>query len=152
MGVPDSSFVPGDEHLDPLGQVAIRNRFLGLSLAEDFERVASKLEFLELPRGLALLQPHETSKYDYFPESGIGSIVAPSPEGHSADIGIFARYGMSPIAVALKAAPNAFSTFMRVAENGYRILGTDLTAAIDASEPVETLPGRYAQAHAAQAA
>jgi CRP-like cAMP-binding protein len=130
----------------------MRNHLLGLFPAEDFERIAPKLEFVDLPRRFAFSAPHEPSEFTYFPNSGIGSIVALSANGQSAEIGIFGREGMTQIAVALKAESDPFSTFMQVGGNGYRIRSRDLVALIDEREPVRTLMGRYAQAYAVQAA
>ncbi|MCY0093161.1 Crp/Fnr family transcriptional regulator [Hoeflea ulvae] len=133
-------------------QTQVRNRLLAHVSAEDFARIAPHLEFVELPWRHAFSQPNMLAEYSYFLESGIGSIVAPSPEGHSAEIGIFGREGMTPIATALKADTDPFSTFMQVAGSAYRIRSAALVAAIDESNTLKTLMGRYAQAQAVQSA
>jgi hypothetical protein len=118
-----------DEQTMPCVQQAqIRNRLLAQFPPEDFGRMASLLELVDLPRRFAYTQPDEIGEFSYFPESGIGSIVAPSPEGQSAEIGIFGREAMTPVAVILKASSDPYSTFMQVAGNGYRIRSTDLVA------------------------
>jgi len=133
-------------------QSHIRNRLLAHFSPEDFDRIAPHLEFAELPWRHAFTQPNEISEFSYFLESGIGSIVAPSPEGHSAEIGIFGRDGMTPIAIALKADSDPYSTFMQVAGSGYRIRSAELVAVIDECDAVKTLMGRYAQTQAVQSA
>lgn len=91
------------------------------------------------------------SEFSYFPECGIGTIVAPTPEGQSAEVGIFGRDGMTPTAVALKCDSDPYSTFMQVGGNGYRLRSVDLVTIIDASDAVKTLLVRYSQAHSVQA-
>lgn len=133
-------------------QTQIKNRLLGLLPAEDYQDLADHLEFVDLPRPLALSVPLEPSEYSYFPESGIGSIVARSPEGQSAEIGIFGRDGVTPVSVLLKSDSDPFATFMQIGGNGYRIRNTVLMSAMDRSEAVKTIFIRYAQAHAVQTA
>ncbi|MGV8938501.1 MAG: Crp/Fnr family transcriptional regulator [Allorhizobium sp.] len=133
-------------------QIVIRNRLLGLLPPDDYQALAADLEFVDLPRPFTLSEPLEPSEYAYFPESGIGSIVARSPEGQSAEIGIFGRDGVTPVSVLLKSYSDPFSTFMQIGGNGHRIRNTVLMRALDRSDAMKTIFIRYAQAHAVQTA
>ena len=133
-------------------QSQIRNRLLSLFPAEVFERIVANLEFVDMPRRFAFSKPHETSEFSYFLEYGIGSIVAPTPEGQSVEIGIFGREGMTPISAALKAGSDPYSTFMQVSGNGYRIRSSDLVAVINENARVQELMGHYAHSQAVQSA
>jgi CRP-like cAMP-binding protein len=133
-------------------QNQIRNGLLSRFPPDVFERLVLNLELVDLPRRFRFTQPNEIPEFCYFPETGLGSIVAPSPEGQAAEIGIFGRDGMTPVAVILRSGSDPYSTFMQVGGNGYRIPSNDLMAAMDGNAAVNTLLGRYAQAHAVQTA
>jgi len=133
-------------------QKQIKNRLLGILREEDYQALAPHLEFVDLPRPFALSAPLEPDEYCYFPESGIGSIVARSPEGQSAEIGIFGRDGVTPVSTLLSADSDPFATFMQISGNGYRIRNAVLIEAMDSSGHLKTVFTRYAQAHAVQTA
>ncbi|SFB48296.1 cAMP-binding domain of CRP or a regulatory subunit of cAMP-dependent protein kinases [Rhizobium sp. NFR07] len=133
-------------------QAAVRNNLLRLVSAESFDAIAKHLEFLELPRGFELSEPHEEADYAYFPESGIASIVARSPQGQHAEIGIFGRDGMTPATVVLDAGTDPYSIFMQVQGEGYRVRASILKQMLDEDAAVRVLLGRYAQALSVQGA
>lgn len=120
--------------------------------AESFDAIAQHLELLELPRGFELSEPHEEADYAYFPETGIASIVARSPQGQHAEIGIFGRDGMTPAAVVLDAGTDPYSIFMQVQGDGYRIRASILKQMLDEDAEVKALLGRYVQALSVQGA
>ncbi len=133
-------------------QTAVRNNLLRLMTPDSFSAIANRLEFLALPRGFELSEPHEEADYAYFPETGIASIVARSPQGQHAEIGIFGRDGMTPAAVVLDAGSDPFSIFMQVQGDGYRIPTAMLKQLLDQDDELKSLLGRYVQALAVQGA
>jgi hypothetical protein len=80
----------------------IKNRLLSLLPREDFQLLERHLERVDMPRLFVLSEPNEPSSFCYFIDAGIGSIVASSPAGKRAEIGIFGREGMSPKRLPLK--------------------------------------------------
>ncbi len=133
-------------------QTAVRNNLLRLLPTTSFTAIAMHLEFVELPRGFELSEPHEEADYAYFPETGIASIVARSPQGQHAEIGIFGRDGMTPAAVVLDAGSDPFSIFMQVQGDGYRISTALLKPLLDQDGELKSLLGRYVQALSVQGA
>ncbi|GGF85140.1 Crp/Fnr family transcriptional regulator [Rhizobium wenxiniae] len=133
-------------------QTAVRNNLLRLMLPATFSAIVANLEPVDLPRGFELSEPHEEAEYAYFPETGIASIVARSPQGQHAEIGIFGRDGMTPAAVVLDAGSDPFSIFMQVQGDGFRISTGLLKPLLDQDAELKNLLGRYVQALSVQGA
>ncbi|MDF0699330.1 Crp/Fnr family transcriptional regulator [Rhizobium sp. MC63] len=57
----------------------------------------------------------------YFLESGIASIVAASPEGRKAEIGLIGRDGVSPPALIMEGQGSPFQVTMQMAGHGRRV-------------------------------
>lgn len=133
-------------------QTAVRNNLLRLMPPATFSVISAHLEMVELPRGFELSEPHEEAEYAYFPETGIASIVARSPQGQHAEIGIFGRDGMTPAAVVLDAGSDPFSIFMQVQGDGFRVSTALLKSFLDEDGDLKNLLGRYVQALSVQGA
>ncbi len=133
-------------------QTAVRNNLLRLMSPATFSAISAHLEPVDLPRGFELSEPHEEAEYAYFPETGIASIVARSPQGQHAEIGIFGRDGMTPAAVVLDAGSDPFSIFMQVEGDGFRISTALLKPLLDQDGELKNLLGRYVQALSVQGA
>lgn len=133
-------------------QTAVRNNLLRLMPPATFSVISAHLEMVELPRGFELSEPHEEAEYAYFPETGIASIVARSPQGQHAEIGIFGRDGMTPAAVVLDAGSDPFSIFMQVQGDGFRVSTVLLKSFLDEDGDLKNLLGRYVQALSVQGA
>ncbi|MDO9416942.1 Crp/Fnr family transcriptional regulator [Pararhizobium sp.] len=135
-----------------VAQHQISNRLLSVLSAPDYALLAPYLEPVELPRLFSLSQAHTPSDHSYFPTSGIGSIVAASQDGQSAEVGVFGREGMTPTAVVLNTASDPFSIFMQVSGEGYRIRNDVFRDALRQSSVMKALLDRYAQVCAVQTA
>jgi CRP-like cAMP-binding protein len=130
----------------------IKNRLLSLLPKEDFELLEGDLERVEMPRLFVLSQPNEPTSFCYFIDAGIGSIVASSPAGKRAEIGIFGREGMSPTALALEARSDPYSIFMQVGGYGHRVATAVLLDFLSRSVTFRTLLNRYTQTISIQTA
>lgn len=138
--------------MDGTKQSTVRNNLLRLMSSETFNELSSQLEPIEMHRGFQLSLPHEEAQYAYFPEVGIASIVAQSPKGQQAEIGIFGRDGMTPAALILGGQKDPFSTFMQVEGNGYRLPTEYLRGLLEKDSALHALLARYAQALSVQGA
>lgn len=121
------------------------NRILNLLENSDRERLLRNLEPAYLPRLTVLSQPDQPQDYSYFPESGIGSIMAVSPSGETVEVGIFGREGMTPPNSLFEDDQAPFKVFMQVEGDGHRIRNEHLFAAMVESRPMRKLLSRYAQ-------
>ncbi|SCB58737.1 cAMP-binding domain of CRP or a regulatory subunit of cAMP-dependent protein kinases [Rhizobium aethiopicum] len=79
------------------------------------------LEPLPLPRGFELVHLGVPVSYYYFLENGIASMVATSPEGRKAEIGMLGRDGMSPPALTTGTERFPFDVMMQVGGHGRRV-------------------------------
>jgi CRP-like cAMP-binding protein len=111
---------------------------------EAFREIAGHLEPVDLPRGYVFSEPLKDCNYAYFPESGIGSIVAISPEGQQSEVGIFGREGMTPAYLVLETAMTPYAIFMQVPGAGHRILNETLFSITQKSASLRRCLLRYA--------
>jgi CRP-like cAMP-binding protein len=127
-----------------LQQSHLQNRLLNQLPEESFREIAESLEPIDLPRSYVFSEPLKDCNYSYFIESGIGSIVAVSPEGQQSEVGIFGREGMTPAYLVLETAMTPYSIFMQVPGAGYRLPNETLFAVSQRSAPLRRLLLRYA--------
>ncbi len=121
----------------------ITNRLLASMSKADFARLSSHLEALDLPVRFHLAQMDQPIGHVYFPNSGIGSIVAASPEGQRVEAGIFGRDAFGPTGVVLGASLSPHTIFMQVAGQGFRITSAALIEAVGEMPSFHSVLLRY---------
>ena len=104
-----------------LDQSTIGNRLLATLHSEDFERLAPHLEPIDLPKDFEIARMGQPHARCYLPSSGIGSIVAITPEGQRAEVGMVGREGVLPIAPLLYSGFSSSDIVMQVAGYGHSI-------------------------------
>ena len=97
------------------------NRLLRQVPETERELLSGLLEPIDLDKGFQLARADTTIDYVYFLETGVGSIVARSPEGHEAEAGLFGREGFGPTPPALGIDRNPFDIFVQVPGMGHRL-------------------------------
>jgi CRP-like cAMP-binding protein len=133
-----------------VSQDKVRNKLLGLLPEDAFAALSPALDYVELPRAHVFSSPDLAAENAYFIESGIGSIVAITPQGQRSEVGIFGPEGMSPASIVLDTASTPYSVFMQIPGYGYRI-GTDaMRDALAHSPDLRHLLSRYAYALSVQ--
>ena len=75
----------------------------------------------------------------YFPEAGIGSIVARSPESQQVEAGLFGVDGFSPVEVVLGSDRSPHHIVIQVADDSWRVPAHLLREAADASPALRGL-------------
>ena len=133
-----------------VSQDKVRNKLLALLPDHAFAALAEALEYVELPRAHVFSSPDLPAEHAYFIESGIGSIVAITPQGQRSEVGIFGPEGMSPASIVLDTASTPYSVFMQIPGYGYRIATDALHRAITQSDALRHLLSRYAYALSVQ--
>jgi CRP-like cAMP-binding protein len=100
-------------------------RFSNLLLAqlppEEITALSPYMEHVDLPLGFLIASPGQKIEYVYFLESGLGSIVAVSPEGQKAEAGMFGREGFAPTPPAVGLDLSTFEVVIQGAGAGHRI-------------------------------
>ena len=124
-------------------QTEVRNRLLALMPADDFAALAPHLEWVQLDKGHVIVEPGEVIGHVYFLESGVGSIVACSPEGLQVEAGLFGIDGFSPVEVVLGSDRSPHRIIIQVADDSWRIPAQVLRQAVEASPSLRGLLLRY---------
>jgi CRP-like cAMP-binding protein len=118
----------------------------------DYALLQPGLEGVTLDRDMVLEEPDAKIKHVYFPNRGVGSIMALSSQGERVEAGIFGREGMSGTSIAMGTDQWPMKTVMQVAGEGYRIDTGRLSQAIGESGSLHRLLLRYGQSLAVQTA
>src|ERR1700710_191253 len=126
-------------------QASARNRLLSLLSHSDFALLADDLEPVDCPRGFTIVEPHSVVTHVYFPESGVGSIIATSPEGQKVEASVFGRDGFSPVCTILGSDRTPNLVVMQIGGACLRIAVDRLGQAAEASPTLRGLLLRYVQ-------
>jgi CRP-like cAMP-binding protein len=133
-----------------VSQDKVRNTLLALLPDHAYATIADALDYIELPRAHVFSEPDLPADHAYFIESGIGSIVAITPQGQRSEVGIFGPEGMTPASIVLDTASTPYSVFMQIPGYGYRISTEAIRRAVAGSEALRHLLSRYAYALSVQ--
>ncbi|MBC7282942.1 Crp/Fnr family transcriptional regulator [Hoeflea sp.] len=126
-----------------LDRSTVRNRLLLLVDEWESHRLIPLLEAVDLPKGFVLSHSKMPISHAYFLDSGIGSIVAESPEGQRAEAGLFGRDGFSPGALVFGSNSNSCDVLMQVGGHGYRIEADAFQEALEEMPIFKKLLLRY---------
>lgn len=121
----------------------LRNRLLRRLPPEDLARLVPHLEPVTLPKDEVLAEPHQPFEHAFFFESGIGSIIAISPEGQKVESGLFGREGFAPGGLALGVESTPHRCIVQVAGEGHRLPVTALREVLAESPALQGLLLRY---------
>lgn len=129
-----------------------RNRLLRLLSTDDWQALEPLLESVDLPKGLVIAEPNQPIEHHYFIESGIGSIVALSPEGQRAEVGLVGRDGVVPTAAVTDCDTTPHSILMQVDGHGLRVETRALAQFIATRPDTRRLMLRFVQTLSVQTA
>ena len=118
---------------------------------DDFALIEPHLERVNIEHGQMLAQANTRIEHLYFPESGIVSLTAKTPDAATTEVGIVGREGLTGTAVLLGAdqAPN--DTFVQVEGDTALRIETDALRAVIAQSPaLHGLLLRYVQSFIVQ--
>jgi len=107
--------MPAPHHSD------VQNKLLSVLPMPDFSRVAAELEYVALPRGSVIGAAGQSIDYVYFLNSGIGSIIATTPEGRRAEAGVFGFDGYVPTSAVAGTELNAHDVIVQLDADAYRM-------------------------------
>jgi len=131
-------------------QETVKNQLLRQMSREDYALLQPALMATDLPKEMILGEPGKPFTHACFPDSGIGSIVALSPEGHRSEVGITGKEGMFGFSLILGVDRTPHEIFMQVAGAGYFIDADALVSACQASQSLQADLLRYAQTYSVQ--
>ena len=120
-----------------------RNHFLASLPPEEYQRIASKLVYVELPQGMLLSEPDEPIAYLYFPEAGLISTNATTPAGESIEVGMIGREGFSGVAALLGQPEMQHTVVMQTSGAGYRLRASAMLEELQQSARLRTMVDNF---------
>ena len=102
-------------------QSSVTNKLLNILPESDYGQIAQDLEFLKLSRGTVVAHAGQPIDYIYFLTSGIGSIIATTPEGNRAEAGIFGSDGYVPTSAVASTENSPHEVVILLDSEGYRM-------------------------------
>lgn len=125
-----------------LSQTDIGNRLLKRVQTSDFELLQPHLEPVEMTLRQMLALPDTEISHIYFPNSGVLSVLAQSPE-ERIEVGMVGREGAAGIAAAFGADRHAHAMMCQAKGQALRIDRAALADAVTQSSSLAAIIGRY---------
>lgn len=132
--------------------VTFANGIVAALPAADAARLSAELTPVLLEKGTVVAEPDQPVEVVDFLVSGLGSIVAISPDGDCAEIGLVGREGLTGMPALLGTTSSPHRVLMQVAGTAYRIPGARLRALMAEIAPLNAVLLRYVQAFNVQTA
>jgi CRP-like cAMP-binding protein len=121
----------------------LRNRLLCSLPAFDRDRLMPMLAPVDLAKGVTLVAHGGEVTHGWFIEDGLGSVIAHTVDGDTAEIGLYGREGFANVPAILGSGHSDHSLVMQIAGHGLRIKMHDLQEAMLESAPLSRLMLRY---------
>jgi len=123
----------------------VKNRLPRALSADDYARLQPHLEAVTTPKDEVLVEPNTPYTYVYFFESGLGSVIARTPGGETAEVGLYGFDGLAGIPVILSSMRSPHRLLMQISGSAHRVPAEVLRAAMNESVTLRDLLLRYVQ-------
>jgi CRP-like cAMP-binding protein len=133
-------------------QGSVGNRLLQALPASVYNQLRSHLRRIELPLKSVLVHPSRVTSHVYFLESGLGSVIANSADGRSAEVGHIGFEGMAGSHVALMSRRTHSTTLMQVAGSALALPVARFIDVFEANADARRIFLRYVQSYQTQLA
>ena len=97
------------------------NYILAHLLPEDYERIQSHLEPVELRHGQVVQEAGEIMEYVYFPQNSMISLISHTAAGESVEVGIVGFEGMSNISSVLRVERAPHEAMVQIPDGAMRM-------------------------------
>jgi CRP-like cAMP-binding protein len=111
----------------------------------DRERIAGKLESVELTHGSVLYDADEQISHVYFPNKAMVSVVAYTEEGHAAEVAVIGFEGMTGVEVVLGGERSANQFITQLADGGERMKTADIREEFARGDAMQKLLLQFAR-------
>lgn len=128
------------------------NLILNALPPEDYERLSSRLEHVNLPLRQVLYRPDQPVTHVYFPESGTVSVVSVFEDGRSVEVGMVGNEGMFGVNVFMGSVSTPLEAVVQLPGEGYRLRADVLRDEFARGGWLQDLLLRYTQAYIIQVA
>ena len=129
----------------PGAQASLRNELLLRLNAEDFALLGPNLETCSLVRRDIIARANSRFPFVYFFETGFGSVVATTPAGRDAEVGLIGFEGMTGSALVMGDDRNAHRCYVQMDGEANRIAVAAFSEALSASPTLRMFLLRYVQ-------
>ncbi len=131
--------------IDANGTKSHQNHLLEALTAEDFARIESQLEFVELPLGKVLYESGDKMSHIYFPTTAIISLLYIMENGGTAEIGIAGNNGLIGMALYMGGETTSSRAVVQSAGGAVRMTAADLRVEFARGGLFQNLLLRYTQ-------
>jgi CRP-like cAMP-binding protein len=100
---------------------AAHNYILGKLSDDDYDRLRPHLHQVDLEPERVLFQPEQTSKYIYFPATALLSVLAVTPDGDCAEIGVVGSEGVATVCLALGDETALYQHVVQIAGTAWQV-------------------------------
>jgi len=132
-----------------MSQSQIQNKLLLKLTPSDRDYVMASMTRVELPLKQALMTCGDVISYVYFPENGVVSLLAKTPNERAVEVGMFGFEGMSNMVLRL-GDRTCLTALVQVAGTAWRIKAEDFTVLLREAPSLNELTLRYKEAIAIQ--
>lgn len=102
-------------------QSEVRNKLLTILPSADYKEIAGDLTPISLPRGTLIAREGENLDHVYFLTTGIGSIIAKTPEGTRCEAGVFGAEGYVPTSAIAGVERAAHDVVIQLEASAYQM-------------------------------
>ena len=151
MALTKLAIVQPGERTNPAGK-PVRNKLLLAIPDEEFRKIRSRLQFVELPHHFILHQPHQTVRFAHFPNAGLISLVVELKDGRTVEAGLLGNEGASGMPAVLGLSRSPLREIVQIDGDAFRVRVKALRELLPSTPVLQATLNRYAAGLAMQVA
>jgi CRP-like cAMP-binding protein len=151
MALTKLAIVQPGERTSPAGK-PVRNKLLLAIPDEEFRKIRSRLQFVDLPHHFILHQPHQTVRFAHFPNAGLISLVVELKDGRTVEAGLLGNEGASGMPAVLGLSRSPLREIVQIEGDAFRVRVSALRELLPSTPVLQATLNRYAAGLAMQVA
>ena len=151
MALTKLAIVQPGERTNPAGK-PVRNKLLLAVPDQEFRKIRSRLQFIELPHHLTLHQPHQSVRFAHFPNAGLISLVVELKDGRTVEAGLLGNEGASGMPAVLGLSRSPLREIVQIEGDAFRVRVNALRELLPSTPVLQATLNRYAAGLAMQVA
>jgi CRP-like cAMP-binding protein len=151
MALTKLAIVQPGERTNPAGK-PVRNKLLLALPDQEFRKIRSRLQFIELPHHLTLHQPHQSVRFAHFPNAGLISLVVELKDGRTVEAGLLGNEGASGMPAVLGLSRSPLREIVQIEGDAFRVRVNALRELLPSTPVLQATLNRYAAGLAMQVA
>ena len=151
MALTKLAIVQPGERTSPAGK-PVCNKLLLAIPDEEFRRIRSRLQFVDLPHHFILHQPHQTVRFAHFPNAGLISLVVELKDGRTVEAGLLGNEGASGMPAVLGLSRSPLREIVQIEGDAFRVRVSALRELLPSTPVLQATLNRYAAGLAMQVA